>query len=324
MAWAPLTLRPGHAAPPLRSPARLAAPSPLAIAVGTWKPVGAPPTHPRAGPAPPLRSPAGQSIPLPRHRVATRPARVVQFRCAPTVASRLPRALHFPHRRVPITVSRISGRRTTASCLGLSHLRSAPLRSGLRAVRCAHSRHSRSCEHNRSSFRPLRSAMWAPHRSLRSLSRSTQHRLEIPTPGARGTGARAGLPPIYEGQVRRQRAQRGPHPQAEYRLVCARLRPGEPGRIHAKAPVPARSSRYALHSLRLAATLAPASLPARRGRNTARRFGTTIPVRRASAAGAGRQRVHNPVCRPAPPPPLLALPRLSSGRGGVAPPVLSA
>jgi len=97
-----------------------------------------------------------------------------------------------------------------------------------------------------------------------------------------------------------------------------------PGRIHAEAPVPARSSRYALHSLRLAATLAPAPLPARRVRNTARRFGTTIPARRASAAGAGRQRVHNPVCRPAPPPPLLALPRLSSGRGGVAPPVLSA
>ena len=53
---------------------------------------------------------------------------------------------------------------------------SLALRSGLRAVRCAHSRHSRSCEHNRSSFRPLRSAMWAPHRSLRSLSRSTQLR----------------------------------------------------------------------------------------------------------------------------------------------------
>ena len=38
---------------------------------------------------------------------------------------------------------------------------SLALRSGLRAVRCAHSRHSRSCEHNRSSFRPLRSAMWS-------------------------------------------------------------------------------------------------------------------------------------------------------------------
>lgn len=63
VAWAPLTLRPGHAAPPLRSPARLAAPSPLAIAVGTWKPVGAP-AHP-----PPRR--AGSSAALPRRPIHT-------------------------------------------------------------------------------------------------------------------------------------------------------------------------------------------------------------------------------------------------------------
>lgn len=258
---------------------------------------------------------------------------MVQLRCAPTVASRLPRALHFPHRRVPITLSHISGRRTTASCLGLSHLRSAPLRSGLRAVRCAHSRHSRSCEHNRSSFRPLRSAMWAPHRSLRSLSRSTQHRLEM-HPG--NTGSYTGW--YYKLHTTEGLSVGRPHRRSTAWCAPAAARVG-PGRLHAHAPVPARSSRYALHSLRLAATLAPASLPARRVRRLsiawlrfatlamhrrARRFGTTIPVRRASAAGAGRQRVHNPVCRPAPPPPLLALPRLSSGRGGVAPPVLSA
>ena len=63
-------------APPLGSLRRPHSPSPSELESQS----ALQPTHPRAGPAPPLRSLAGQSIPLPRHWVATRPARVVQLR----------------------------------------------------------------------------------------------------------------------------------------------------------------------------------------------------------------------------------------------------
>ena len=265
MAWAPLALRPGHAAPPLRSPARLAAPSPLAIAVGTWKPAGAPPTHPRAGPAPPLRSPAGQ-IPLPRHRVAPRPARVVQLRSLYQVAA-LPRSLRFPHRRVPITPSHISGRRTTASCLGLSHLRfaGAPLGASGRSLR---SLSALAVVRTQPLIVPpttLRYVGSTPFAAL-TLAVHTTQAGNAPWKHKHAAWARRKISTGIAGLCTALRGSAWAAPAGGVPPCAPAAARVGPGRLHAHAPVPARSSRYALHSLRLTATLAPASLPARRVR----------------------------------------------------------
>ena len=112
----------------------------------------------------------------------------------------------------------------------------APL-CGLHTVRCAHSR--------------------GPHNTGWKYTLETQTRgVGTPQDQHRHRGALHGAEGLSVGR---------PHRRSTAWCAPAAARVG-PGRLHAHAPVPARSSRYALHSLRLAATLVPASLPARRVR----------------------------------------------------------
>ena len=112
----------------------------------------------------------------------------------------------------------------------------APL-CGLHTVRCAHSR--------------------GPHNTGWKCTLETQTRgVGTPQDQHRHRGALHGAEGLSVGR---------PHRRSTAWCAPAAARVG-PGRLHAHAPVPARSSRYALHSLRLAATLVPASLPARRVR----------------------------------------------------------